>query len=177
LANLVPQQSIRTRPSTSTIATMLSRAYLPLETIALAACVLDALSSQFGRSWRNSLSKLSPSSASSFPSEIIVLAALKVSASFLDDSRTVDPGIWAAHVGGVAGITAAALETTVRVVLADIGYEMCSFTPEEVERRRRGMLKTAEVVAAKANTCDETRHQGVVLEDIDHIWIHSQVAC
>ena len=89
---------------------MITRAQLPPETLALSACVLDALSSQFGRTWRNVLSKLpSPTSAPpvggfpSPPSETIVLAALKVSASFLDDSRTSDPSVWATQVGGSAG--------------------------------------------------------------------------
>jgi hypothetical protein len=139
---------------------MLSRAYLPLETLALAACLLDGLSSRFGRTWRNTMSKLPTVSNTPAlpPPETVVLAALKVSASFLDDSRTADPCVWAAQVGGTAGITGTALEATVRAVLSDIGYEMCAFTPEDVERRRRGMVRTTEALDAKRTSITIDQH-------------------
>jgi len=177
LANLVPQQGIRLPPQISTIASMVTRAQLPLETLALAACVLDALSSQFGRTWRNVVCKLPSSSppVGGFPlppSETIVLAALKVSASFLDDSRTADPNVWASHVGGSAGITASALEATVRVVLADIGYEMCSFSPEDVERRMKGMMKGAEAAAKEmANSDFQVRGEEMEICEDESVWV------
>jgi hypothetical protein len=52
LAALTPSRAARTAPSTQRLAAALARVALPPTTVALAACLLDALSGAFARSWR-----------------------------------------------------------------------------------------------------------------------------
>lgn len=52
LAALTPSRAARTAPSPARLACALARAALPPATVALAACLLDALSGAFARSWR-----------------------------------------------------------------------------------------------------------------------------
>ncbi|OAA41510.1 Cyclin [Beauveria brongniartii RCEF 3172] len=52
LVNLIPSSASLASTSVHLVQSMLGRASLPLETIALAVCVLDRLDSKFGRKWR-----------------------------------------------------------------------------------------------------------------------------
>jgi hypothetical protein len=138
------------------LAEYISRTRLSFQTLAFAACVLDSLSSGFIRAWRNALieASTSPQSASTKRSslrhsrsswgsstynwkpELIVLAALQVSSSFLDDVRS-NSKFWA----GLGDVNQRELDATVRVVLQDIGYDLCSFQSEDVEHMQRAMMR------------------------------------
>ncbi|KAM3509405.1 hypothetical protein MY11210_006328 [Beauveria gryllotalpidicola] len=52
LVNLIPSSASLASTSVHLVQSILGRAHLPLETIALAVCVLDRLNSNFGRKWR-----------------------------------------------------------------------------------------------------------------------------
>ncbi|KAK1834368.1 hypothetical protein QBC39DRAFT_26026 [Podospora conica] len=52
LVNLVPPAASLTTPSVPIVHEMLVRADLPFDTLALAVCILDSLSSRFSLSWR-----------------------------------------------------------------------------------------------------------------------------
>ncbi|KAK1994288.1 hypothetical protein LX36DRAFT_213811 [Colletotrichum falcatum] len=109
LVNLVPTSASLTTPSVPLVQAMLSRSGLPLETIALAACILDSLNSKFALSWRLQCPLLTESALpankrhtlghsplldrrqqqqmhiDSVQPELIILAALVIAAKFADD--------------------------------------------------------------------------------------------
>ncbi|KAF2667167.1 hypothetical protein BT63DRAFT_458131 [Microthyrium microscopicum] len=163
IANLVPRQASRSRLCPGKLAEYLTRAQLSFSTLCLAGCLLDALSSSFVRNWRNALldaqaSQQPPSSSSSRPPtrghrsrrstnsvvlnwqpELIALAALQVSASFLEDVRS-SPKWWAEKVS-VGDVSSSDLDATIRCILQDINYDLCSFTSDDVEQMRRVMMR------------------------------------
>ncbi|OLN97313.1 hypothetical protein CCHL11_01287 [Colletotrichum chlorophyti] len=108
LVNLVPTSASLTTPSVPLVQAMLSRSALPLETIALAVCILDSLNSKFALSWRLQCPLLVDAAVSnkrhtlghsplldrrrqqqmhidSVQPELIILAALVIAAKFTDD--------------------------------------------------------------------------------------------
>ncbi|KAK2044452.1 hypothetical protein LZ31DRAFT_284880 [Colletotrichum somersetense] len=109
LVNLIPTSASLTIPSVPLVQAMLSRSGLPLETIALAACILDSLNSKFALSWRLQCPLLVESAfpankrhtlghsplldrrrqqqmhIDSVQPELIILAALVIAAKFTDD--------------------------------------------------------------------------------------------
>ncbi|CAG9971503.1 unnamed protein product [Clonostachys byssicola] len=109
LVNLIPSTASLANASIPLVQAMLTRADLPLETVALAVCILDSLDARFARTWRLSCPLLSgyiaprskrhtlPSSPfvhSQFPNqlhidsvnpELIVLSALVIASKFTQD--------------------------------------------------------------------------------------------
>ncbi|KAK8188072.1 uncharacterized protein BKA78DRAFT_373594 [Phyllosticta capitalensis] len=164
LAKLTPSNASTRRPSTSTITTYLERTHLPLEVLGLAACILDALSMRFAKRWREALlSAAGPDSASALlpvpaslpsppaspiPPELLVLAALALAASYLDDSH-VSLRHWAQHVSNCV-FTARQLSATQRIILSDLDYDLHSFTPEFVQDSIQNMQRTGALMAQKA---------------------------
>ncbi|KAG5926452.1 hypothetical protein E4U42_003298 [Claviceps africana] len=115
LVNLIPSSASLTPASVADVQALLSRADLPIETVALAVCILDSLDHKFARAWRLSCpaypgapvpwsSHLKRHSLpttpllyqhqqhqmlhiDSVPPEIIVLAALVIAAKFTVDTQ------------------------------------------------------------------------------------------
>ncbi|KXH57062.1 hypothetical protein CSAL01_09748 [Colletotrichum salicis] len=108
LVNLVPTSASLSTPSVPLVQVMLSRSGLPLETIALAVCILDSLNSKFALSWRLQCPLLVDGSSynkrhtlghsplldrrrqqqlhiDSVQPELIILSALIIAAKFTDD--------------------------------------------------------------------------------------------
>ncbi|KAK1728898.1 hypothetical protein CaCOL14_008625 [Colletotrichum acutatum] len=108
LVNLVPTSASLTTPSVPLVQAMLSRSGLPLETIALAVCILDSLNSKFALSWRLQCPLLVDGSSynkrhtlghsplldrrrqqqlhiDSVQPELIILSSLIIAAKFTDD--------------------------------------------------------------------------------------------
>ena len=159
---------------------MLHRARLPQPTIALAACILDALSPSFPRQWASTHPphtpshtrplSLTPPSSPPLPSPrqqrpprkdaLIPLAALKLAHAFLHDSSSSSDGgsarWWAAHVAGGA-FAAADVEAAVWVVLRDLGYSVHGFDPRAVEGMERVLFGGA---AAAATPKEEREGRG-----------------
>jgi len=151
---------------------MLHRAHLPRPTIALAACILDALSPSFPRHWAASQNPqphpYSHTRSTSFPSHtrtpsltppssptsprpprkdaLIPLAALKLAHAFLHDGRgrAASAARWADCVAGGA-FDARDVEAAVWAVLLDLGYGLHGFDPAAVEAMGRVLFAGAGV--------------------------------
>jgi hypothetical protein len=157
LSRLVPQKASRCRPPPALIAAYLARAQLPEPTVALAACILDSLSAQFVRAWRRECEtvKMSHQSAwsvrsSNTKSELIILGALAVASSFLDDVRG-EPKWWANSVA-CGEVEVREMDATIRCIFKDLDYDLCGFTAEEVEAMRLelyGFARTAGTLAVR----------------------------
>jgi hypothetical protein len=112
LVNLIPSSASLADASVPLVQAILTRASLPLETIALAVCILDSLNARFARTWRLScpllpgLQTLTPSSKrhtlppaflerpqkqqlhiDSVSPELIILAALVIAVKFTEDPQ------------------------------------------------------------------------------------------
>ncbi|KAF2401866.1 hypothetical protein EJ06DRAFT_520799 [Trichodelitschia bisporula] len=157
LTLLVPQNASPQRLSPAVTAAYLARASLPRSTIAFAACILDSLSGFFVRTWRNELATirvlthvrtLKPSewsfpvvtgsawgaasgTGSSCKPELIVLAALAIAKSWLDDTRT-GAAWWAGKIAA-GTVESTEVDATIRCLLKDIGYALAAFGAEIVE--------------------------------------------
>ncbi|KAH8735677.1 hypothetical protein BGZ61DRAFT_472084 [Ilyonectria robusta] len=109
LVNLIPSSASLATASVPLVQALLSRANLPIETVALAVCILDSLDSRFARRWRLSCPLLSDYFSSSSkrhtlpPSpflqqrqqlhidsvnpELIIFAALVIAVKFTEDPQ------------------------------------------------------------------------------------------
>lgn len=117
LVNLIPSSASLTTASVPLVQAILGRANLPLETVALAVCILDSLGAKFARYWRlscplqSAATAASPSSSGnkrhtlpptpSLPQqpravqlhidsvrpEIIILSALVIASKFMQDPQ------------------------------------------------------------------------------------------
>lgn len=134
----------------------------------MAACILDALSCFFIRTWRKDLNaaaasderftqlakraprgsaalakypRLSASFGATPRPELIALAALSIAKAFLDDTRG-ECRWWAGWVAQ-GDVDAAELDVTVKCMLRDLEYDLMSFTPEIIEDMRTEIFGTA----------------------------------
>ncbi|KAL2754472.1 hypothetical protein ACRALDRAFT_2090898, partial [Sodiomyces alcalophilus JCM 7366] len=107
LANLVPTSASLITPSVPLVQSLLGRMDLPLEAIALAACILDSLNSKFALGWRLQCPLILPPDTAHAPNkrhslagpllqqrqlhidsvrpELIILAALVIATKFTED--------------------------------------------------------------------------------------------
>ncbi|OBT66180.1 hypothetical protein VE03_05098 [Pseudogymnoascus sp. 23342-1-I1] len=147
LSNLIPCAASLLSPSPSLTHTLLTHANPPLQTLALAACILDSLTPRFATLWRRSLPLSSLPEASqhidTVRPEVIVLAALMIAHKFLDDtgakartySDVVGGGRWDVEM----------LNVTERCVLENLGWRVARLWREELiegaedDMRRAGM--------------------------------------
>lgn len=137
LANLVPSGVCLHRPSPSTIQTYLEQFTLPLETIALAGCVLDSLSLRFSRKLRESFASVSIEVPSG--PEVIVLAALALATSYhLDDHFLASH--WT-NIVALGSVNTQQFNIASRCVLVDINYGLHSFTPAMIEETLQDMQR------------------------------------
>jgi hypothetical protein len=136
LTSRIPSSTSLTPASVPLVQSILARANLPLETIALAVCILDSLNGRFALAFRHGC-PLSPPSTSTTPSdfninqtphidlihpELLILSALILAVKFLDDEQqsTVTyaldwgKGIW----------TCAQINYTQRAILENVGYKI-----------------------------------------------------
>ncbi|KAF2842597.1 hypothetical protein M501DRAFT_1012002 [Patellaria atrata CBS 101060] len=165
LANLVPSGVCPSGPSPTVIYTYLTRSELPLQTIALASCVLDSLSRRFPRNWREAMTEASqpPPGAQDIPSlsiaslkdlsgltvplpkaQLVVLAALSIASSYLDDvSSPTDYWCWLAR----DKFSARQINSTIRCMLIDIDYCLHTFTPDMIEEYKADMRRAGGYVS------------------------------
>ncbi|KAI9054903.1 hypothetical protein LZ554_002047 [Drepanopeziza brunnea f. sp. 'monogermtubi'] len=139
LTNLIPPSTSLLNPSVPLVHAILTRAALPLETLALAVCILDSLTSRFALSWRkslpltvhhlppafgttNSLVPIAEQHTDAVQPEIIVLCALILAVKFLDDEqqRTKEyASLWGSNAW-----TCDQVNYTQRVILENLGYRL-----------------------------------------------------
>jgi len=151
LTNLIPSSTTLTTPSVPLVHAILMRAFLPIETIALAVCILDSLNSRFAISWRYAypLVPTSPSQQKQAPHinntlpEIIVLSALILAVKFVDDSQKQTATY--AEDWGKLRWTCDQINYTQRVILENLSYRLLPLwndtiileALEDMERARR----------------------------------------
>ncbi|KAK7748524.1 hypothetical protein SLS53_000544 [Cytospora paraplurivora] len=161
LANLHPPSASISAPSVSLVQAMIARAELPLETIALAVCILDSLDSKFSRKWRVTLPLATPhllnkrhtiTSAAhslithidSVSPEIIILTALIIAFKFTDDCH--EPTQYYASVWGKGLWTCDQINTTERCIMDHLGYRILPLCDRDIiedameDMRRAGMM-------------------------------------
>lgn len=136
LVNLIPPAASLITPSISTVHEILERANLPLETVALAVCVLDSLNSKFSHSWRLTCppapvdsarrhtlpAQLVRSHIDSVRPEVIVLAALMIAVKFLEDAEE-NTQSYALRWGNDIW-TCAQINKTEQCIMDNLGYHI-----------------------------------------------------
>ncbi|KAF2472822.1 uncharacterized protein BDR25DRAFT_312717 [Lindgomyces ingoldianus] len=153
LSNRVPPNVATHRPSIPTIQNFLSRANLPIEIIAFASCILDALSQRFATSWRTCCLPPNPPNFGFDPKisfrhppamdpEIVVLSALAIALDFLED-RPRPNSHWAKIEGGFL-FTERQIEATKVCILKDIDYGLFRITEGMVMHMLRVMQQAGE---------------------------------
>lgn len=143
LVNLIPPAASLTTPSIPLVQTILTRANLPLETLALAVCILDALDSKFALAWRLACPpSTAPSKRHTLPAsaralhidsvhpELIILAAVVIAVKFLDDRHAPAAHYVGAWAGGVWGPEQ--LGATERCVMANLGWRLLPLCDEDL---------------------------------------------
>ena len=137
LVNLHPPSASIASPSVSRVQAIITRAALPLETIALAVCILDSLDSKFSRKWRMDLPLGAASSskrhtiaaASSLVThidlvspELIILTALVIAFKFTEDCQ--EPTQYYASDWGNGQWTCDQINATERNIMEHLGYRI-----------------------------------------------------
>ena len=131
LAGLVPRNVSAQKPSVSAIQGFLERACLPVEMVAFAACVLDALSDGFAARWNDAFLPMQTSTLDYYlgidcwqqpntSPDLIVLAALALAHGFVDD-RGRSNAHWA-KIEGAGRFDAKEVSKTKMCILEDIDY-------------------------------------------------------
>lgn len=158
LVNLIPSSASLATPSVSRVQALLTRADLPLETVALAVCILDSLDAKFARKWRLSCPLRCTSTPSSnkrhtLPSapslllefglqqqqqqlhidsvcpELIVLAALVIAVKFLEDPQA--PTQHYCEAWGQGMWTHEQLNMTERCIMESLNYRIMPLCNED----------------------------------------------
>lgn len=137
LVNLHPPSASIASPSVSHVQAIITRAALPLETIALAVCILDSLDSKFSRKWRmdlplgaaSSSKRHTISAASSLAThidlvspELIILTALVIAFKFTEDCQ--EPTQYYASDWGHDQWTCDQINATERSIMEHLGYRI-----------------------------------------------------
>ncbi|CAI4212564.1 unnamed protein product [Parascedosporium putredinis] len=137
-------------PSVPLVQAILSRTSLPIESIALAVCLLDALDHRFALSWRLSCplsgvqANLTANKRHTLPSspveqqlhidsvhpELIILAALTIAVKFLDDPQSSTRHYCSAWGGNIWSFEQ--LNTTERCIMENLNYRIMPFCDEDV---------------------------------------------
>jgi hypothetical protein len=131
LASLVPRNVAGHKSSVAAIEGFLDRACLPVEIVAFAACVLDALSDGFARRWRDAFLPMDTArldfylgtdcwQQTNVSPDLIVLAALALAHGFIDD-RGRSNGHWA-RIEGAGRFDAKEVNRAKRCILEDMDY-------------------------------------------------------
>lgn len=167
LVNLIPPPASLATPSIPLVHEILTRANLPLETIALAVCVLDSLDSKFSLSWRL-VCPLAPFQASpayakrhtipapilvndqlhidSVRPELIILASLVIAVKFLEDCQT--PTTHYASCWGHDLWTCEQINVTEWCIMESLGYRILPLWDPELIGDALGDMRRAAKQAA-----------------------------
>ncbi|KAL1874488.1 hypothetical protein Daus18300_003506 [Diaporthe australafricana] len=163
LVNLHPPSASIASPSVSRVQAIVTRAALPLETIALAVCILDSLDSKFSRKWRmdlplgatSSSKRHTISAASSLIThidlvspEVIILTALVIAFKFTEDCQ--EPTQYYASDWGNGLWTCDQINTTERNIMEHLGYRILPLFEKSIiedaldDMRRAGQMALRE---------------------------------
>lgn len=151
LVNLIPPSASLITPSAPLVQAILTRAALPVETVALAVCILDSLDSKFARNWRLSCPLLtdyfsSSSKRHTLPSsplpyhqqqvhidsvnpELIILAALVIAVKFTEDPQ--DATRYYCRAWGRGMWSHNQLNVTERCIMENLNYRIMPLCNDE----------------------------------------------
>ncbi|KHN95707.1 Cyclin-like protein [Metarhizium album ARSEF 1941] len=156
LVNLIPSSASLATASVLTVQAVLSRADLPIETVALAVCILDSLDKRFARAWRLSCPLLPGSLAASstskrhtipatpilyqhqqhqmlhidsVPPELIILAALVIAVKFIEDPQR--PTQYYCNDWGHGTWSHDQLNATERCIMESLNYRIMPLCDED----------------------------------------------
>lgn len=140
------------KASVSAIEGFLERACLPVDMVAFAACVLDALSEDFSRRWRDAFLPMDAArldfylgpdcwQAPTMSLDLVVLAALALAHGFIDD-RGRSNKHWAV-IEAAGRFTTKEVDRTKRCILEDLDYGLFRISDERVETTVREMQHAA----------------------------------
>lgn len=167
LANLHPPSASITPPSIPLVQVIITRATLPLETIALAVCILDSLDAKFSRKWRMSLPLATPSSThnkrhtitsaaaslithiDSVSPELIILSALIIAFKFTEDCQ--EPTQYYASDWAKGLWTCDQINATERCIMEHLGYRILPLCEEGLIEDAINDMKRAGHVAVQEN--------------------------
>lgn len=145
-------------PSIATVQTMLSYANLPMDTIALAVCILDSLPTRFRSSWRMSYPRsrhhssaikrhtlpsgpIQPPGSDVVYPEVTILAALMIANKFVEDAQNSTQffgNVWGRDMWSCEQINA-----TERCIMEGLGYRiMPLYNAECIKQARHDMELT-----------------------------------
>ncbi|KAI3400571.1 hypothetical protein diail_2773 [Diaporthe ilicicola] len=170
LVNLHPPSASIASPSVSRVQAIVTRAALPLETIALAVCILDSLDSKFSRKWRmdlplgaaSSSKRHTISAASSLAThidlvspELIILTALVIAFKFTEDCQ--EPTQYYASDWGNGVWTCDQINATERNIMEHLGYRILPlFEKTIIEDALDDMRRAGEMALRERETNKQT---------------------
>lgn len=153
MVNLIPSSASLTTASIPAVQAILSRADLPIETVALAVCILDSLDKRFARAWRLSCPLLPgvPSTnkrhtlpltpllyqhqqhqmlhIDSVPPELIILAALVIAVKFIEDPQQLTQ--FYCNAWGRSTWSHEQLNVTERCIMESLNYRIMPLCDED----------------------------------------------
>lgn len=143
LTSRIPSSTSLTPPSIPLAQSILTRAKLPLETIALAVCILDSLNGRFALAFRHGCPLAAPASSAaatfhpnhaphidSIHPELLILSALILAVKFLDDDQR-STAYYALH-WGMQIWTSAQINYTQISIMENIDYRIFPLWDEEL---------------------------------------------
>ncbi|ETS83180.1 hypothetical protein PFICI_05056 [Pestalotiopsis fici W106-1] len=175
LTRMLPSGLSWEMPSVAVVQTMLNRANLSMDTIALAVCILDALPTRFRNSWRMIYPRSRQTPAASkrhtLPSgpiqqpsdavysEVVILCALMIASKFLEDVH--DPTQYFCTEWGRGIWSCEQVNATERCVMEALEYRIMPLTDEEyikearhdIEATRRELQDETSEAAFEAREC------------------------
>ncbi|KAH9908649.1 hypothetical protein F4778DRAFT_356579 [Xylariomycetidae sp. FL2044] len=152
LTRMLPPGASFITPSVPLVQSILGRANLPMDTIALAACILDSLNSRFSRTWRVSFPlhrqgepapkrHTLPSGSvwathiDAVSPEVIILAALIIAEKFVEDAQQSNQFFGSAW--GRDLWTCEQLNFTERCIMENLGYHILPLWEEATIKQAR----------------------------------------
>lgn len=186
LANMLPPNASLATPSVPTVQAILTRAELPMETIALAVCILDSLEEKkFSRKWRLACPLAKPtvtpsqSKRHTLPAsplfvkeqlhidsvlpEIMILTALMIAAKFTEDLQ--QPTQYYSAIWGRDQWTLAQINFTERCIMEALDYrivplmdaECIEFAMDDMQRAEKYAMKQQPNVTTTTTTSSHSR--------------------
>ena len=176
---MLPPAASLAMPSVSRVQAILSRAKLPLDTIALAVCILDSLDNKFSRYWRLScplagcdpapgpgkrhtmpagLSDIEQLHIDAVCPEIIIVAALMIAVKFTEDHAEATQ--YFAWEWGQQLWTCNQLNVTERCIMESLHYRILPLMRGDFIQDALADMKRAGVNAAKQQMAAEGTRNG-----------------
>ncbi|KAG0127025.1 hypothetical protein HOY82DRAFT_626301 [Tuber indicum] len=145
LCSMLPKNASREAPSTHLLQSILQRANVAMEVVGLASCILDCLTGQFVRRWRQ---EYCAAEGSAERCEVLAVAALCIALKFLEDT-SLSSRMWARDICGDR-FSPRMLSITERLILGDVGFSIAGICTAELIQYSINEMKRHSKTAPKA---------------------------